>query len=201
MGFLTEYEEFSIEMNGKKYELDLAYDTVLNVKRMYREKLLTDEEILIQALFLFGISEKEVAKLGWKERIELLEKIFKEKISGRPKPKVGKQQVLYDFEYDGEYIYASFMKDYGIDLIDQQGILPWTRFIALFQGLSKNTKIKEIMRIRGMEIPPQTKTNGKEIQELLEAKMFYALPVEITNSSNGKMGVDALFAYLEREAI
>lgn len=201
MGFLTEYEDFSIEMNGKKYELDLAYDTVLNVKRMYREKLLTDEEILIQALFLFGISEKEVAKLGWKERIELLEKIFKEKISGRPKPKVGKQQVLYDFEYDGEYIYASFMKDYGIDLIDQQGILPWTRFIALFQGLSKNTKIKEIMRIRGMEIPPQTKTNGKEIQELLEAKMFYALPVEITNSSNGKMGVDALFAYLEREAI
>lgn len=201
MGFLTEYEDFSIEMNGKKYELDLAYDTVLNVKRMYREKLLTDEEILIQTLFLFGISEKEVAKLGWKERIELLEKIFKEKISGRPKPKVGKQQVLYDFEYDGEYIYASFMKDYGIDLIDQQGILPWTRFIALFQGLSKNTKIKEIMRIRGMEIPPQTKTNGKEIQELLEAKMFYALPVEITNSSNGKMGVDALFAYLEREAI
>ena len=201
MGFLTEYEDFSIEMNGKKYELDLAYDTVLNVKRMYREKLLTDEEILIQALFLFGISEKEVAKLGWKERIELLEKIFKEKISGRPKPKVGKQQVLYDFEYDGEYIYASFMKDYGIDLIDQQGILPWTRFIALFQGLSKNTKIKEIMRIRGMEIPPQTKTNGKEIQELLEAKMFYALPVEITNSSNGKMGVDALFAYLERETI
>lgn len=201
MGFLTEYEDFSIEMNGKKYELDLAYDTVLNVKRMYREKLLTDEEILVQALFLFGISEKDVAKLVWKERIELLEKIFKEKISGRTKPKVGKQQVLYDFEYDGEYIYASFMKDYGIDLIDQQGILPWTRFIALFQGLSKNTKIKEIMRIRGMEIPPQTKTNGKEIQELLEAKMFYALPVEITNSSNGKMGVDALFAYLEREAI
>lgn len=201
MGFLTEYEDFSIEMNGKKYELDLAYDTVLNVKRMYREKLLTDEEILVQALFLFGISEKDVAKLVWKERIELLEKIFKEKISGRTKPKVGKQQILYDFEYDGEYIYASFMKDYGIDLIDQQGILPWTRFIALFQGLSKNTKIKEIMRIRGMEIPPQTKTNGKEIQELLEAKMFYALPVEITNSSNGKMGVDALFAYLEREAI
>lgn len=201
MGFLTEYEDFSIEMNGKKYELDLAYDTVLNVKRMYREKLLTDEEILVQALFLFGISEKEVAKLGWKERIELLEKIFKEKISGRPKPKVGKQQVLYDFEYDGEYIYASFMKDYGIDLIDQQGILPWTRFIALFQGLSKNTKIKEVMRIRGMEVPPQTKTNGKEIQELLEAKMFYALPVEIANSSNGKMGIDALFSYLEREAI
>ncbi len=201
MGFLTEYEDFSVEMNGKKYELDLAYDTVLNVKRMYKENLLTDEEILVQALFLFGISEKDVVKLGWKERIELLEKIFKEKISGRPKPKVGKQQVLYDFEYDGEYIYASFMKDYGIDLIDQQGILPWTRFIALFQGLSKNTKIKEIMRIRGMEIPPQTKTNGKEIRELMEAKMFYALPAEITNSNNGKMGIDALFSYLEREAI
>lgn len=200
MGFLTEYEDYSIEMNGIKYDLDLAYDTVLNVKRMYREKLLTDAEILVQALQLLGLDEKEIEKLNWQERTELLEKIFKEKVAGKPKPKVGKQQILYDFEHDGEYIYASFMQDYGIDLIDQQGILSWSRFIALFQGLSKNTKIKEIMRIRGMEIPPPTKTNQKEIQELTEAKMFYALPTEIVNRGNGKMGLNALFAYLEREA-
>lgn len=201
MGFLTEYEDYFVEMNGKSYELDLAYDTVLNVKRMYREKLLPDHEILLQALRLFGINEKEIARLTWKERAELLEKIFREKVAGPKRPKVGKQQILYDFECDGEYIFASFMKDYGINLIEQQGILPWNQFVALFQGLSKDTKIKEIMRIRGMEIPAPTKTNGKEIHELMEAKMFYALPTDITNSGNGKMGIDELFSYLEREAI
>lgn len=200
MGFLTEYEDYSVEMNGIKYELDLAYDTVLNVKRMYKEKLLSDAEILIQALYLMGLNEKEIKRLSWEERAELLEKIFKEKIAGKPKPKAGKQQVLYDFECDGEYIYSSFMQDYGIDLIEQQGKLTWPKFIALFQGLSKDTKIKEIMRIRGMEIPQPTKTNQKEIQELTKAKMFYALPADIANSGNGKMGLDTLFSYLEREA-
>ncbi len=200
MGFLSEYEDYSVEKNGKKYELDLSYDAVLNVKRMYREKLLSDAEILIQALCILGIPEKEIAALTWIERSELLEQIYKQKIVGKPKPKVGKQQILYDFEFDGEYIYASFMKDYGIDLIEQQGILPWPRFIALFQGLSKNTKIKEVMRIRGAEVPAPTKTNQKEIQELMEAKIFYALPAEIVNGGNGKSGLDTLFAYLEREA-
>lgn len=200
MGFLTEYEDYSVEMNGIKYGLDLAYDTVLNVKRMYKEKMLSDAEILIQALYLLGLNKKEIRRLSWEERAELLEKIFKEKIAGKPKPKVGKHQVLYDFECDGEYIYASFMKDYGIDLIEQQGKLSWPKFVALFQGLSKDTKIKEIMRIRGMEIPQPTKTNQKEIQELTETKIFYALPADITNSCNGKMGLDTLFSYLEREA-
>lgn len=200
MGFLTEYENNSIEMDGKVYRLDLAYDTVLNIKRMYKEKLLSDAEILYHALNLLGLNENDIAKLSWDERAELLTKIFKEKVAGPKRPKVGKQQILYDFEYDGEYIFASFMKDYGINLIEQQGMLPWSQFVALFQGLSKDTKIKEVMRIRGMEIPTQTKTNGKEIQELMEAKIFYALPKEITNSINGKMGIDTLFSYLEREA-
>lgn len=201
MGFLTEYENNSVELNGKEYKLDLAYDTVLNVKRMYKEKLLTDEEILVQSLQLFGISEKDILKLSWEERAKLLEKIFREKVAGPKRPKVGKQQIIYDFECDGEYIFASFMKDYGINLIEQQGILPWSQFLALFQGLSRDTKMKEIMRIRSMEIPAQTKTNGKEIQELLEAKIYYALPADITNSGNGRMGAAELFSYLEREAI
>lgn len=107
---------------------------------------------------------------------------------------MGKQQKLFDFEEDGEYIYASFMQDYGIDLVDMQGKLPWQRFIALFQGLSDNTKIKEVMRIRGMEIPEPTKTNRKEIQNLMELKTYYALGYK---EDNGKEGLERLFATLE----
>lgn len=194
MGFLTVYEDPVIVFREHEYRLDLTYDKVLNVKRMYTEKLLDDADILIGALELFGIQERVVLRLLWLERSELLERIFREKIAGRPRPKVGQQKILFDFEEDGEYIYASFMQAYGIDLIDQQGKLPWSRFMALFQGLPSNTKIKEIMRIRDMDIPTPNGKNQKEIQQITELKMYYALGYREDNSAEG---LDRLFSTLE----
>ncbi len=194
MGFLTDYEDNLVICRGREYRLDLSYDAVLNVQRMFREKLLDNADMLVEALKILGLSDADIRKLSWNERSELFEKICEEKIAIRPRPKVGKQQKLFDFEDDGEYIYASFMQDYGIDLIDQQGKLPWQRFIALFQGLSDKTKIKEIMRIRGMDLPAPNRTNQKEIQEIAEMKAYYALGYREDNS---KDGLDRLFLTLE----
>lgn len=194
MGFLTEYEEPKIAFKDQEYTLDLAYDTVLNVKRMYAEKLLDDADILVEALKIFGIPERSIFRLSWPERAELLEQIFREKIAGRPRPKVGAQKILFDFEEDGEYIYASFMQAYGIDLIEQQGKLPWNRFMALFQGLPSGTKIKEIMRIRDMDVPAPNGKNQKEIQQITELKMYYALGYHEDNAAEG---LDRLFSTLE----
>lgn len=194
MGFLTEYEDPVIVFRENEYRLDLTYDKVLNVKRMYTEKLLDDADILTGALKLFGIPERVVLRLSWPERSALLEQIFREKIAGRPRPKIGQQKILFDFEEDGEYIYASFMQAYGIDLIDQQGKLPWNRFMALFQGLPSGTKIKEIMRIRDMDIPTPNGKNQKEIRQITELKMYYALGYREDNSAEG---LDRLFSTLE----
>lgn len=194
MGFLTEYEESTLVFKDHEYLLDLAYDKVLNIKRMYTEKLLDDADILIEALKMFGILERAILKLSWQERSELLEQIFREKIAGRPRPKVGQQKILFDFEEDGEYIYASFMQAYGIDLIEQQGKLSWSCFMALFQGLPSGTKIKEIMRIRDMDIPVPNGKNQKEIQQITELKMYYALGYHEDNAAEG---LDMLFSTLE----
>jgi hypothetical protein len=53
---------------------------------------------------------------------------------------------IVDYIEDGEYIVASFMQDYGIDLTTCD--MHWHRFKALFVGLSDNTKIKQIMSMR-----------------------------------------------------
>lgn len=197
MGFLTDYEDHTICFRGREYILDLAYDTVLNIQRMLQERKLDDADLLMEALKLFGIPEKAILPSTQKEAVDLLQEIFEQKVQTKMRPKVGKQKKLFDFEEDGEYVYASFMQDYGIDLIDMQGKLPWQRFIALFQGLSDQTKIKEVMRIRGMELPEATKNNQKEIQNLMELKSYYALPVE---GGGGKQGLDNLFGALERMA-
>lgn len=194
MGFLTNYEEPKVMYKDQEYVLDLAYDTVLNVKRMYAEKLLDDADLLVEALKIFGISERSISRLSWPERADLLEQIFREKIAGRARPKVGPQKILFDFEEDGEYIYASFMQAYGLDLIEQQGRLPWSRFIALFQGLPSGTKIKEVMKIRDMDIPEPTGKNQKEIQQITELKMYYALGYREDNAADG---LDRLFSALE----
>lgn len=197
MGFLTNYEDSYIEYKSKVYSLDLAYDTVLNVQRMYSEKQLDETDLLDTALNLLVRPSGVTDRLSWLEKSELLELICRERINTRPRPQVGKPQKLFDFEEDGEYIYASFLQDYGIDLIDQQGKLPWQRFVVLFQGLSDKTKIREVMRIRGMELPAPNKTNQKEIQSLAELKAYYALG---NYEENGKDGLNRLFSILEHAA-
>lgn len=59
----------------------------------------------------------------------------------------GSGEQLYDYILDGEYIYASFLKEYGIDLVDTD--MHWHKFKALFISLSEDSKIKEIMGYRG----------------------------------------------------
>lgn len=64
-----------------------------------------------------------------------------------PNYKKTDEESLIDFIEDGEYIVASFMQDYGIDLTREN--LHWHLFKALFLGLSEKTKIKEIISLRG----------------------------------------------------
>ena len=84
---------------------------------------------------------------------------------------------VFDFVQDARYIYSSFLMDYGVDLVEQRGKLDWRKFIALFQGLSDRTKIREVMTIRQRKIPAPTKYNADEIRALQEAKAYYALEI------------------------
>ena len=136
--------------------------------------------------------------MGEGNKIQLLNKIYEEQIRIPKKPSVGKQIRSFDFDLDAEYIYASFLQDYGMDLVREQGKLHWKQFVALFQGLTSKTKIKEIMRIRAMDVPEPNGHNQKEIQNIMELKTYYALPVE---GGGGQSGLDALFAALEAEAM
>lgn len=73
----------------------------------------------------------------------------------------GSERVL-DYLIDGEYIYASFMAEYGIDLIDIE-YLHWHKFKALLIGLSDESKIKQIMGMRAYK--KSNKTPDKIAQE------------------------------------
>lgn len=129
------------------------------------------------------------------EQLKLMQDITSRYIEVEKRPQIKKSPVpVLDFERDGDYIYASFMQAYQIDLIDEQGKLPWKKFLYLFNGLPADTKIKQIMRIRQMPVPEYNGKNSKEIQEINEMKSYYALPVQ---GGGGQSGLDLLFHTLE----
>lgn len=197
MNMLTEPISSFVEYQGRKYRTTCSFDNVLEVQRMYKDERLNGVEKCSLALSMLARSAFQIWLLNPAEKTELLSKICKEQIELPKRPLIGKQMKTFDFALDGDYIYASFMQEYGIDLVEQQGRLHWKKFVALFQGLSEKTKIREVMRIRSMDIPKATKYNANERQNIMELKAYYALPVE---GGGGQKGLDALFSALEMMA-
>ena len=199
MSFLTDPLEDTVIFERRRYLVSVPFDTVLEVQRLFREEEIPDRLKIQQALKMLIVNSRRALRLPLKTMQMLLGTIFEQCISTQKRPEIrGGKPLVLDFDYDAEYIYASFMLDYGIDLIDMQGKLHWKKFISLFHGLSEHTKIREVMRIRTMEIPRFTGKNGKIIQEIQELKSYYALPVK---GGGGQEGLNALFSTLERMAV
>lgn len=195
MGFLTDIPVTMITTCKSKIEVVPAFDSVLEIQKLFREEDLTERDKLETALSMLVENNWNLKFFTVREKSELLNEIYSKCINVKKRPEVKKSPVpILDFEEDGEYIYASFMQEYRLDLIDMQGKLPWRKFIALFDGLSEDTKIRRVMRIRSMDIPEYTGKNQKQIQDIMELKSYYALPVR---GGGGQKGLDALFSSLE----
>lgn len=195
MGVLTEVPDNCVRTDKGKIIVNPAFDVVLETQKLYLEDTLTDYEKVDQALQMLVKNRWNLRLYAPAEKVRILEEIGRRYINTKKRPKVKKNpQPVLDFEEDGDYIYASFMQDYCIDLIDEQGRLPWKKFIYLFNGLSSGTKIKQVMQIRSMEVPQYNGKNMKQIQEINELKSYYALPIR---GGGGQTGLNLLFRTLE----
>ncbi len=87
--------------------------------------------------------------------------------------KINRNKQIYSYEFDAEYIYSAFLKEYNIDLTEIE-YLHWWKFRALFEGLSKATKIVEIMGYRATDLG--TIKHKKEKKFYREMKELYRLP-------------------------
>lgn len=87
-----------------------------------------------------------------------------------PNTNGGGRERIIDYIEDGEYIVASFMQAYGIDLTECD--MHWHLFKALFVGLPDETKIKQIMSMRGYR-----KDNKSYEKKCMENKKAWELPL------------------------
>lgn len=195
MGVLTEIPDNRLLTDKGRLIINPAFDTVLEIQKLYLEDTLTDFEKIDQALWMLVKNRWNLRLYTPAEKVKLMEEIGKRFIDVKKRPQIRKNPMpVLDFEEDGDYIYASFMQDYRIDLIKEQGSLPWKKFLYLFNGLSAETKIKQVMHIREMPLPKFNGKNARQIQEINELKSYYALPVR---GGGGQDGLDLLFRTLE----
>ena len=80
-------------------------------------------------------------------------------------------QVL-SFSEDGDYIFAAFMSQYGIDLVSVP-YMHWFIFSALLKGLDDSNRLIKIMSWRALE--PEREENPKRRAQLRKMKELYAL--------------------------
>lgn len=180
-------------IDDEEYALDLSFDNVLRLFEMWR-----DEDVPEFVKPHFGIrilTGETLDGFTVEEMSEVFNEVFEEHISlstvednhveydlaGNPMKTTvsnGKQeQAPYDIRYDGDYIYASFLQAYGIDLFDYQGELHWKKFNALLSGLPEGTKFMEVIKIRKWK--PQKGDSAEYKEEMRRLQKDYALPYEI----------------------
>lgn len=189
-----------IHYKGRVIRVNDSYDNILCIYAAYEDDELSDaDKVDIAAYRLVRGHRLYLRALSESWKAELIEQIMKTCIEIPERPVTRRTNARsMDFWLDKDYIYSSFQKDYGIDLIRQRGKLSWRKFIALFQGLSEGTKIRDVMKIRMMEIPAYNGHNSKEIRDIQELKSYYALPVK---GGGGQDGLNRLFAALEAQAV
>lgn len=184
-------------IDDKEFPLNLSFDNVLRLFEMWRDE---DVPEFVKPHFAVRILTGETLEdFTVEEMSEVFNEVFEEHISlstvednhveydlaGNPMKTTasnGKQeQAPYDIRFDGDYIYASFMQAYGIDLFDVQGELHWKKFNALLSGLPEGTKFMEVIKIRKWK--PQKGDSAEYKEEMRRLQKDYALPYEIVEEN------------------
>src|SRR5690625_1953159 len=173
------------EIDGVAYEVDMSFDNILRLFDMLEDKTLLDvQKVNLGLIMLIG---DELEKYDAEEKAKIFVELFKSvigedaqrkqrvDIAGNPMPEIADDdKKTHDLAQDAEYIYASFMHTYRIDLYEQQGKLHWKKFKALLNGLGEDTIFSRIVGIRTADLPTG-KGTSKERERLRKLKRQYAL--------------------------
>lgn len=185
----------SVKVNGHVYALDLEFSKVLRWYEMWKDESLSEEYRMFLSLVMILDIDWDKPPKNYSELTTYVDEDDLSELSGAIIDRIvgdiatsttvekdmngnilsDEEHQYYDFEEDSGYIYASFLMDYQIDLIEarENGSLHWDKFNHLLSGLSEQTKFKKVIEIRSMEIPSDASYERKE--EIRKAKAAVAL--------------------------
>ncbi|PEP21696.1 hypothetical protein CN566_28245 [Bacillus wiedmannii] len=187
---LTEREYDFYTWNGVRLELNLAFDNILLLFELFDDESINEYLKTDIALNMLVVDKVAVNQLDIECKSMLFVDVLKDKLDidlkllmNKKIKKIEEKEEekaptipTVDFVVDAERIFSSFLFDYSIDLIEQQGKMQWNKFIALFRNLSSKSPMGQALHYRTCDIPPKDKTNGDERKRIKKMKELYELP-------------------------
>lgn len=168
---MNNYPEYA-EVNGKKYKINTDFRVAIECNRIAEDGTIGDYERTLAIIYtLFG--EKGLDEV--EDYTELLEIAKKYLVCGKTLDKNDEKPDM-DFVEDMDYIEASFMSDYHIDLSNVE--MHWWKFFNLMGGLSNSELgnccvLNRIRNLRTFDI--KNIKDKKERDKIIKAQNEVAL--------------------------
>ncbi|SON67270.1 putative Bacteriophage Gp15 family protein [Latilactobacillus sakei] len=170
-----------VTINDEEHPIYMAFDNVMSALETFDDKELSESDRLyiFLGIMLHDYDQELISALDFETQVDvgkqIIDRINSEPIENQPvdlegnpmpQPKRDGEQLI-SFLFDAKYIYAAFMQAYGIDLIEQQGSLHWSKFSALLNALPDNTLMRQIIDIRKTDLSEiKDKDEKKQIKKL-----------------------------------
>ena len=166
------YPEY-VKVNDKKYKINTDFRVAVECQEIALDESISDFERALAIVFkLFGdegINDTD----NYEKLLELAQKYLS---CGKEVENTNNEEPDMDFTQDMDYIEASFMSDYSIDLTNTD--MHWWKFYNLINGLSNSemgnccvlNRIRNLRTFDTKDIKDQ-----KELAKINEAKKQVAL--------------------------
>lgn len=204
---LTSGLEHSIAIGNRIVEADFTFDVVLKWYELLEDDSINDIEKTLIGFKMFigetsGYTEEQIVAAMQSISNYLSQSAYgnfnDEDIDSEFEVETEPPTKYYSYTKDAEAIYASFLFDYNIDLVDAQGVMHWDKFKALFNNLSEKSPFQRIVNIRQTD-PNEYKDDPKAMQKIIEAQEFYRLEDE-QNVKALDMQMSNMFDMLKNQA-
>lgn len=169
---MNNYPKYVI-IDNERYDIDTDFRTAIECNRIAEDETIGDYERALAIIYtLFGDKGIDTPL-----HYEKLLKVAKNYLSCGKKVEVNQDEKLdMDYIQDYDYIEASFMSDYHIDLSNEK--MHWWKFNKLMNGLS-NSELGNccvLNRVRNLRnFDTKDIKDAKEKQKIEEAKRQVAL--------------------------
>lgn len=162
-----------VKVNDKKYKINTSFRTAIECNTIAEDKNITDLERGLAIIYkLFG-DEGINNPDDYEKLLQLAQKYL---LCGKEYDIENNEKQDMDYVEDMDYIEASFMSDFGIDLTSED--MDWWKFNKLINGLSNSEMgnccvLNRVRNLRNLNL--NDIKDSKQREQLAKAKKMVAL--------------------------
>lgn len=161
----------TVEIDGMEVPINTDFRTGILFEQLLNDHEVSDKERLALALQLYypivpQNVEAAIEKAAWFYSCGV--GIPAKRQESAAKPSKSARRIV-DYDVDCGLIYAAFLSDYKIDLVEKRD-LHWWKYHALFENLSEENRVVKIMQYRGMDLNSIKNKEQRRFYAKMQAK-------------------------------